>query len=86
MLTARIVVLGRKLRPAVGFLSFSVEPTHDTPEALATYARRWSIGARPWFLVAMQQQDVDALAAAMQVVVDRPRTTGATSSTATTSP
>jgi protein SCO1/2 len=72
MLTARMVVLGRKLHPAVGFLSFSVDPSHDSPEVLAAYAHRWSIGERPWTLLAMKAPDVDALAEAMQVVVDRP--------------
>lgn len=38
----------RGLGPAFKLVSFSVDPTHDTPEKLAEYARRWKASPRRW--------------------------------------
>jgi protein SCO1/2 len=71
MLTARMVVTSRRLDPSVGLLSFSVDPAHDTPAALAAYARRWPAGGRRWTLVHLDAPALDAFAGGMHVLVDR---------------
>jgi protein SCO1/2 len=52
MLTAKMVRLQRVLAGApVRFVSFSVDPEHDTPEALAMYARQWNPEEQRWLLL-----------------------------------
>ena len=42
MLSAQMVMLQRSLpHPELRFVSFSVDPAHDTPEVLQAYAQRW---------------------------------------------
>ena len=77
ILTSRMVLLARGLSPAIGFLSFSVDPVRDSPAVLAAYARRWNPGGRLWTLIAMPPTAVDAMAAGMQVTVDRDGDDGA---------
>src|SRR5437764_61930 len=38
-MTARLTKLGSMIDPAAELVSFTMDPAHDTPEALATYAR-----------------------------------------------
>ncbi|HEY3815747.1 MAG TPA: SCO family protein [Polyangiaceae bacterium] len=60
MLTSRMMMLQRTLAGQdVRFVSFSVDPAHDTPAVLAAYAARWSAGETRWTLVATSD---DALA------------------------
>ena len=52
-LTAKFVMLERKLAdPELRFVSFAVDPAHDTPEALARYAERFRPDERRWLLLA----------------------------------
>jgi len=72
MLTARMMLLARKLHPSIGLLSFSVDPAHDTSAALSAYAGRWPALGRPWTLVSMSAEAVDELATGMNVAVGKP--------------
>jgi protein SCO1/2 len=52
ILSARMAMLQRAVAdPDVRFVSFSVDPAHDTPEALKAYAARWRKDPR-WRLLA----------------------------------
>ena len=52
MMTAKMVQLERRLGQSdVRFLSFSVDPAHDTPSALAIYAMRWNASETRWSLL-----------------------------------
>jgi protein SCO1/2 len=47
--------------PDVRLVSFSVDPQHDTPEALAVYARRYQAQPGRWFFLTGDQKTLDAL-------------------------
>lgn len=54
-LTARLVRLRPELPASVPFVSFTVDPEHDTPEVLASYAK--TAGAtEPWLFVTGSRQ------------------------------
>lgn len=53
MLTAKMVQLQRRLAGVkVRFVSFSVDPAHDTPDVLRAYADQWAPDERRWTLLA----------------------------------
>src|SRR5436305_2239573 len=69
-LTARMVQVQRALRdPRVRFVSFSVDPERDTPDALREYARRWAPDESRWTLLATTTQSLSAVAAGMRTFV-----------------
>ena len=70
-LTARTMLLARRLDPRVGLLSFSVDPGFDRPEVLAAYARRWPHPRRTWTLVVLAPGALEALAHGMRILVER---------------
>ena len=52
LLTAKMVRLQRELAGApLRFVSFSVDPEHDTAEALAAYAKQWNPDETRWLLL-----------------------------------
>ena len=57
-------------RPGVRFVSFSVDPEHDTPTVLEQYAERWS-GDPRWFLLNTHGKDVHDIAKGMRVPIER---------------
>jgi protein SCO1/2 len=59
-MTARMVRLRRDLGTDVGLVSFTVDPAHDTPEALARYAATFGADAS-WRFVTGTQKDLYAL-------------------------
>lgn len=62
MLTAKMVQLQRQLRGVdVTFVSFSVDPEHDTPPVLASYQRRWAEDETRWELLATTPPTLGAL-------------------------
>lgn len=46
----------------VGIISYSIDPEHDTPERLATYAKNYDINASQWSLLTGGETDVFELA------------------------
>lgn len=50
-LTARMKELRAKVPADVRFVSFSVDPGHDTPEVLSAYAAKWGIAGRDWLFL-----------------------------------
>ncbi|MET0554039.1 MAG: SCO family protein [Vicinamibacteria bacterium] len=59
-MTARMKDL-RAAAPLLDLVSFSVDPEHDTPEVLQSYARQHAIGER-WFLLTGTTAELHALA------------------------
>ena len=62
MMTQRMAALQRRVSdtPAVRLTSISVDPSHDTPEALAAYARGANAGDR-WVFLTGPEDEVIAL-------------------------
>lgn len=72
LLTAKMVRLQREVPKAdVRFLSFSVDPQHDTVEALATYAKQWNPEEPRWSLLATTPEGLAAVAQGFRVTAER---------------
>lgn len=71
LLTARMMLLARRLDPRVRLLSFSVDPGFDRPEVLAAYARRWPHPRLRWTLITPQADTLAPLARDMRILVER---------------
>jgi protein SCO1/2 len=70
LLSAKLVLLQRQLPDArLGFVSFSVDPEHDTPQLLEAYAREWSANDARWRLLSTDPKGLAALADGMRVAV-----------------
>lgn len=70
VLTAKMVQVQRAIRdPRVRFVSFSVDPDRDTPDALRKYARRWAPDETRWTLLATTKQSLAAVVAGMKTFV-----------------
>lgn len=68
LLTSKMVQLHRLLAGVdVRFVSFSVDPAHDTPEVLAAYAKKWAPEEQRWTLLATDEQTLPATAAGFKV-------------------
>jgi protein SCO1/2 len=62
-LTAKLVLLERRLAdPDLRFVSFSVDPEHDTPEALAHYAAQFRPDEQRWHLLATDTAGLERFA------------------------
>ncbi|HVR18819.1 MAG TPA: SCO family protein, partial [Polyangiaceae bacterium] len=71
LITAKMALLQRRLKgPALRFVSFSVDPEHDTPEALKRYASEWREGESRWKLLATTPKSLESFAASMFVIVE----------------
>lgn len=69
-MTARFVLLQAQLaRDPVTFVSFSVDPEHDTPAVLAEYARAWNPEETRWRLLATTPDGLARTANGMRVAV-----------------
>jgi protein SCO1/2 len=65
-LTAKLALLERRLDdPGLRFVSFSVDPEHDTPEALASYAERFRPGETRWLLLRTNTTELTSFAHAV---------------------
>lgn len=65
LLTGQMTLLRRSIEdPDVTFVSFSVDPGHDTPAVLKEYAARWG-GAENWLLLQSAGGQIAAFAQAM---------------------
>lgn len=72
LLTAKMGQLQRRLEGVdARFLSFSVDPERDTPEALAAYARRWRPEETRWALLATAPQTLEAAVRGFRVVAQK---------------
>src|SRR2546423_524621 len=70
ILTAKMVQVQRAIRdPRIRFVSFSVDPDRDTPDALREYARRWAPDETRWTLLATTKQSLAAVVAGMKTFV-----------------
>lgn len=69
-LTARFVLLQSELdAPGLRFVSFSVDPGHDTPEVLARYAQQWNPGEARWLLASTTPEGLARTAEGLRVAV-----------------
>lgn len=72
LLTAKMVRLQRELPGvAVRFVSFSVDPEHDTAEALAAYAKQWNPEEKRWLLLETNPPGLTELARGFHVTAER---------------
>jgi protein SCO1/2 len=71
IITSRLVLLQRALpQPGLRFVSFSVDPAHDTPQVLASYAKRWNAAESRWQLLQTTPEGVHAMSTGMKVTLD----------------
>ena len=72
LLTSKMVRLQRDLPGVpVRFVSFSVDPEHDTIEALAEYARQWNPDEKRWLLLETTPPGLANLASGFHVTAER---------------
>jgi protein SCO1 len=70
LITAKMALLQRRLRgEGLRFVSFSVDPAHDTPDVLKRYAAGWRAGESRWTLLSTTAAALESLASAMYVTV-----------------
>jgi protein SCO1/2 len=70
LLTAKMLLLQRAVHPAdVRFVSFSVDPDHDTPEVLKQYATLWNRDESRWFLLHTDRDILSQTAAGLKVAI-----------------
>jgi protein SCO1/2 len=71
LLTSRLVLLERRLRDeSVRFVSFSVDPEHDTPAVLAQYAAHWGQNEPRWHLLSTDHAGLAALTSSLQLALE----------------
>lgn len=69
-LTAKFVLLQNRLEsPELRFVSFSVDPPNDTPQALARYASGWNPDESRWTLLATREPELYDVARGFDVFV-----------------
>jgi protein SCO1/2 len=72
VLSAKMVQVQRAISdPRLKFVSFSVDPDRDTPEALRAYAKRWAPDERRWTLLANTRASLAELSKGMKTFVER---------------
>lgn len=72
LLTANMVELQRRLAGLkVRFVSFSVDPAHDTPDVLRAYAKHWAPEESRWTLVSTDERTLPALAAGFKITAEK---------------
>jgi protein SCO1/2 len=71
VLSAKMVQVQRAITdPRLKFVSFSVDPERDTPEALKVYAKRWAPDETRWTLLANTKESLAALTQGMKTFVE----------------
>ena len=71
IITAKMGLLRRSIPSAdIRFVSFSIDPEHDTPEVLRTYAARWNADSR-WLLLSPSADQIAGFAKALHVPFER---------------
>ena len=72
LLTAKMVQLQRRLDGAdVRFVSFSVDPEHDTPAVMAEYAKRWRAEETRWLLLSTGPQTLPLTAQGFKIAAEK---------------
>ena len=70
LITAKMALVQRRLQnPDLRFVSFSVDPEHDTPEALKRYAAGWRAAESRWILLSTTQAALASIVSGMFVNV-----------------
>jgi protein SCO1/2 len=70
VLTSRLMLLQKQMtQPSLRFISFSVDPEHDTPAALKKYADDWHGDQSRWRLLSTNEADLQKVALGMKVTV-----------------
>jgi protein SCO1/2 len=70
MLTSKLLLLQKQLpSPKIRFVSFSVDPEHDTPDALKKYAELWQGDESRWRLLSTDPNGLSAVTRGMHVAV-----------------
>jgi hypothetical protein len=66
LITAKMALVQRRLGdPKLRFVSFSVDPSRDTPDVLKRYAAGWRPGETRWILLSTTAAAVESLVTAM---------------------
>lgn len=72
VLSAKMVQVQHAIAdPRLKFVSFSVDPERDTPEALRAYAKRWAPDETRWTLLANTAASLAELSKGMKTFVER---------------
>jgi len=72
MMTSRMVLIQRALDDAdVRFVSFSVDPAHDSPAVLADYADAWNASEARWMLLATEKDALPSTLEGFHVTAER---------------
>jgi protein SCO1 len=70
ILTSKLMLLQKKITsPNVRFVSFSVDPEHDTPPVLKKYAELWQGDQARWKLLSTDPAGLERVASGMKVTV-----------------
>ncbi|HWZ90360.1 MAG TPA: SCO family protein [Polyangiaceae bacterium] len=70
LLTSRLITLQRRLLdPELRFVSFSVDPSTDTPDALRQYATRWNESETRWQLLSTDPGGLSRLTSSLQLAI-----------------
>lgn len=73
MMTASMAQLQKAIdNRSVEFVSFSVDPDHDTPEVLARYAKAWQADESRWHFLSTDKKNLPGTAAGMKTFVKPP--------------
>ena len=73
MMTARMAALQKSIAdPNVRFVSFSVDPDHDTPAVLRQYATMWKADDARWRFLSTERRKLAVTAAGMRTFVQPP--------------
>lgn len=72
LLTAKMVRLQRELKDLpLRFVSFSVDPEHDSPPVLAAYAQQWNASEPRWHVLATTPASLAQLSAGFRITAAR---------------
>ncbi len=63
-------MLSKTLPDDTNLLSFTVDPDHDTPEVLASYAEKYAVGSRRWVFVTGTKEAINKMIQSCHLGVD----------------
>ncbi len=63
-------MLSRTLPSNTGLLSFTVDPDHDTPEVLASYAEKYTSGAKRWHFITGNKDAINKMIQSVHLGVE----------------